>query len=407
MDIINLVIDLIKTFLDVIIGWYFWIPITLYSILTVFGVLFSSLLQNKPFIVGKNGVSIPSNFGIFSPLSPGHAKIKERGETPVGFLMNYGKHTYSGGPYGDLSDSINFKVTLGDGSTLMNVLPIPKPFLYFSQNKWFGIFDILLITHRYMWWFCKFIIYKLNGMIFAGIQPWQTIRIYKLEYLKLENGILVSKSNYSDHFRVMPFDVFVKIQSVETKDNVVLEVVFHLICQVDNPYLTAYEIPKNESWYNRISGLLAGKARDYYRVKDYHETLFGKTDLTNSIEEEMKVELPKIGMKATKITVFDQTVADENLMKALGAVAIAKAKSTARVVEAEGESKGLHLITKEVKEGGRQGELVYNKESTIRAISAAPQGALVSINTAKDSKEEDDAVRKGILVETRNSNKKK
>lgn len=398
---------------EVILGWYIYLPLTIYSIFAVFGLLFSSYLQNRPYVMDENGVATPNNFGVFTSLSPGQVKIIERGDTPVKFLMSFGGHSFQGGPYGDLSEEENYKIETKGKGGVMEVLPIPKFFKFGSNNWFFSLFDIMFVTHRYLWWICKVIIYIPNGMIFTGIPPWQKVRIYKLEYLKLEKGQLVTRSNYSDHFRAMPFDVYIKVPSVETNDNVVLEVTFHLICKVVNPWKTAYKVTKDEGWYNRINGLLAGQVRDYYREKTYDQTLSGKTDLIEKIvgktkdnTTEMKSQLNLIGIEIDKISVYDQSVLDKELMKSLGAVAIAKANATARGIEAEAEADAIKKIVEQVVHGGEQGNLVYRQESTIRAIEAAPEGALISINTTPNSSEEDGAVKKGILVETRKANKK-
>ncbi|MCB9811014.1 MAG: hypothetical protein H6779_04710 [Candidatus Nomurabacteria bacterium] len=413
--------------IEFLIIWYIKLPIYVIGGITVLAMIFAPYLKAEPYTKGEDGRIIPNEKkGWYIGFTPGLAVILVKDDRPVMFIMNYQGHTL-GVPKEDVSDlpdtlkaGKEYNVIPEDNYGITSIFPLPK----------WDIYMIPFFTVRYLWWLSKVIVFKTNSMIFAGPPPWRAPRIYKLDYLKLEKGEIVQSSGYSNHLRVMPFDVFVIVPIVETRDNVKMKVTIHIIAKVTNPWLAAFAVSPGESWYTRISSLTQGIARNFYMSKTYQETLMSehKTELSDALialgdQEKLKESLARgaeslnfksesgvpilreIGMYLEYAAIYDQDILDPKLAEALSAVAKAEADAKSRTTQAEAEAEATKRITEAIKT--EEGKMVYQRESTIRTVQAAPEGAIVSINTSgKDNKDEEaDTIRKAILLETKNRNK--
>jgi hypothetical protein len=408
-------------------GWYLVLPLSIFIPMLVAGFIFANKLQNTPYRLNEKGEAVPGPSGLFTSLPPGIVKIIVRGDTPLYFLMDYLNHLFqkdNPNIKSPTSEQMHrpedeFNVVTGGVSTISDIIPFPKIFTGITM-----ITDFLFIQIRILWWIWKVLIYKWSGVIFTGIPEWQTVRTYKLEYLKLKDGHLVNKSTYSDQFRVMKFDIYVQVPSVETRDNVKLEVIIHLVCRVRNPWLTAFGVPQSEGWYNRVSGVLSSVVRDYYKSTTYPKTLekedtlkltvalmaLGKYSDDTAAVDRVKVDnvmntglgtpIADIGMEVISAAIYNQSVADPELMKALGATAIATANATARKTEADAEAYANEKISSTMKDD-KNAQTVYEKEATIRTVQAAPKGSIVTIDTTKGH---GDTLLKAILSELKNKN---
>ncbi len=394
-----------------LMGWYLVFPLTLFFPALGIGWYFANKMQNVPYVI-EDGKAVPGPPGWFTSLPPGIVKIIVRGDTPLYFLMDFMNHKFEGdtskvstkpnriSSSGEVIDNETEYDVISGPAKMGDIIPFPKLFSGITI-----ITDWFFIQIRFLWWLWKVLIYKWSGVIFTGIPDWQKVRTYKLEYLKLEEGKLVTKSSYSDQFRVMEFDIYVKVPAVETNDNVMLDVTLHLICRVFNPWLTAFRVPQSEGWYNRISGLLSGETRNYYRGVTYQETLSQKTALVDKIKplgirKNKEGAITKIGIEIVSASVYNQSVVDPELMGALSAVAKATANSSSRKIDADAEAYANTSISDTM--SNPDARTVYEHEATIRAIKAAPRGAIITIDTTGGNNGNNDStILKGILAETR------
>ncbi len=429
-----------------VIGWYIVLPLVIFLPTLFGGFYFAGKMKNTPYVKDKEGNAIPGPSGLFTSLPPGIVKIIVRGDTPIYFLMDFLGHMFrkfKEEKTNDLEDDSDrpesdYQVVTGTTSRIRDILPFPR--IFFGTGI---VSDWFLFHIRILWWIWKVLIYKWSGLIFTGIPDWQTVRTYKLEYLKLKDGQLVTQSTYSDQFRVMKFDVYVKVPAVETKDNVKLEITIHLVCRVVNPWLTAFGVPQSEGWYNRISGILSSVVRDFYRKTEYQQTLSDTSRLTISMKslgeinptnkkkgtepeevkeetepeevkeetkEETKIDIgtpiADIGIEIISAAIYNQSIVSEDLAKSLSAIAVATADAKARSIGADAEAYANAKISSTMKDPNAQ--TVYDKEATIRTIKAAPKGAIVTIDTTGNNKNnEDSTILKGILSELRTKKENK
>lgn len=381
---------------NVAVGWYIIMPITLFILLFGGGFSFASHLQDTPYTKDEKGKVKQGQSGFFSKLSPGIVKISHRGGTPVAIHMHHEGWKYQGNE--KKVDGVNeidkvekiavdeehfFNIVKDENWSLSTVIPRPKFNL---------VYDLPFITYRYMWWWWKMAVFKTTGMLFTGIPHWQTLRDYPLQYMKIEAGTPTLKSNYSTEIRVRNFDTYFEVPSVETSNNVELIITVHLILKSVNPWLTAYGVSQNESWYNRILGVVTSQVRDYYRVLRYDETLKDKTGLITTIKEKAKDPLNLIGIKISNAYVYNQAIVSEKLKAALAKVAEAMADAQSRGIEAEAEAAALKVIVEEVQKDktGSIARYVYEKEAGIRLVGDLPSGSIVNIGMSGGSQSENE-----------------
>ncbi len=379
-------------------GWYVSFPLTIIVLWTLYAMAFAPKMQGKPY-KKIDGKAVPGKAGLYTLFEPGIIKVIVKGDTLVDILMRFPGRGFRKEIEGNLPPEDGYEIVEMKDRNILSLIHFPSPSLW----------DILIGPTRYFWWLSKVTVFKTNGRLFNGVPPWREVRTYELDYLKVEEGKLVTSVTRSNQFRALPFDVYIEVPDVETSDPIELRVVVYMIARVFNPWLAAFGPPPGESWYSRMSGLVSTVTTKFYRENSYQGVLKSVDGLIASIEElghtkfrnkdtkdlESERHFFNVGVEITYVSVFRQNPTDPKLVAALNA----KAEATA-LADATRE------ITSAIEDD--TGRLVYNREATIRTVKSAPEGAIVTIDTTgKAGGGDNDAVIKGILSELKKKNSNK
>lgn len=384
-----------------ILTYYILVPLALYFPLIILGPLVAKRLVNKPYIMDSEGVAQESNWGVFTNLIPGQVKILERNGRFIECIMKYPGHTFRGlKEDGIASNEAKFwEVVEAGNKPEFHPLTIPS----------FTLLDLLFGTYRYGWWFWKRAVYSLTGLVFTGIPPFQTVRIYPIEYFeesKTGGGKfeLIRKKNFSDHFRVQPFDFFVPIESADTADKVPMSITIGFVARIFNPWMAAYNADKN--WTTRVSNVVPSVVNDYTRSRPLDEILSGNDRGLNQAVLELgnrnttDAPFPRIGLTLELVTTPDRSIADPSVLnetqRKLADVAFAKVEAKARAIRAEGDADAIKKQAKAIKDGGEEGRLAARIDGLVRLAEAAGDRAIINIGDGGS-----DPFIKGIYAETK------
>lgn len=381
-------------------------------ILTLFGVapFVAKTLSNIPFyeVRDKDGNPkvIPGHAGFFTTLQPGQVKIIERGERFVKCIMRWPGYTFASIKDPTIEkEEEKWTITKSDNPD-QDAYPVPD--LFEGITRWM----IPFAPQTILWRLWKQYMYRFFGYVFTGIPPFQTVRIYPIEYFEEGTSsdgqyVLKRRSNRSDHYRVAVFYYPFPMDSADTANMIPAELAVGLTTQTVNPYKLAYKTDK--AWASRYVSIARSVVNDQTRVRAIEEIVGSSgnkdvkeelSEIYKDIKESIEKEIEDFGLKLLSVNTPSRKTADPAAIKQLGAPGFAAAAGKARVIEAEKEAEALALVAAAINNAGASGDLAAQIEGRIRTVSSAGDRAIVSIGDG-GAKNETDRMLKAILAELR------
>ncbi len=368
---------------------YVGIPILFFIPLFVAGPLVAKSLVNRPFYqYGPDEKDvIKSTFGFFTEVEPGQVKIVERGGRFIRCIMRYPGHTFRGYVVPELHqntaeywDVINTPDDCSDARAI--------------HRKW-RRYKFIYLPYHLLWYRWKIWVYTTTGTIFTGIAPWQTVRVYPIEYFRektTDTGEfeLERKKNFSDHFRAGNSDFFVAIGSADTLDKVPVKIVIGMVLRIQNPWVAAYD--NDQGWTARLYATIPSQVNDVTRNLPLDQVISGSNqDITNRVVELGREAAPgiaegplvKYGIVIEQATTPDRSVLPQDKMSTtqqqLAAVALARVAAAARKISAAAEANAALQMTRVMKAGGDHARFAAEIERDVRVAQAAGDRAIISI----------------------------
>ena len=401
-----------------ILSWYILIPIGIFLPLFVFGVFIAYSLQNKPFTM-IDGKATKSDFGFFTALLPGQVKIIIRGGSFIRPIMKTDGYTFKGlvdpsvskdnpSEYWEIVEIGKLDTNLK--KNVVSAYPVSSP----NDSFWLNIF---FITYRYPWWLWKRFILRFTGLVFTGIWPFQTVKIYPIRYFREttdDSGrkTLVEQNNYSDHYRLKPFDFIVPIESSDTKDFVPVKLTITFQGRISNPY-DVVTSTDGGNWSLRVFNHLPSKVNDYTRNREFKDVLTGEeTGLIDTINKLGADD----GIRGNKDSLFGQfglrianAATPDRSMKTTGLTpeekrflekSLSKVDAEVLVNLAQGAAEAMGIQITAIKEGGDIGTLVaqLKRDVDVATLVKDNTNAIVTIGTGgSNTNDEQLVILKSIL----------
>ena len=420
IDFYNLYGDIISVLINIdsiLLFWYIQLPAGIFFALFATGIFIARPLKNNPYSM-VDGVPVKNTFGFFTGLTPGQVKIIERDGNFIRCAMNYPGHTYRGlvseediqsntGPFWEV-------IPTPEGKEDASPIPFPKFNL---------LIDIIFVSYRYPWYWWKRFVRKYTGLVFTGIPPFQTIRLYPIEYHRESTDaggkfILTRNKNFSDFYNVKKFDVFVPIAASDTSDLLPLKVVVGFTAKVFNPWLAAYNTGAG-GWSTRVYRQVPSAVLDYTRKRDLIEVMTGEIGTNSKSKVPADVDKIKVynmtgladsvlelgvapsdnetldpskpvrkfhdfGIYISDVTIPERSIADESSLtatqiKLADAVFAARDKLTA-IIRAEGQAEANTLIAKAIAEQGDVGRLAAVLAGYGNIVKEAGNNAVINLS---------------------------
>lgn len=335
-----------------------------------------------------------SEFGFFTFVIPGQVKIIERGKRFIRCVMRYDDHTFFGVSKGGLEEGVRrneleyWDVIKSKKYNDEDFHPIP------DLGFWSWVNPI--------WWWARFI-YRLTGGVFTGIYPFQRVRTYqitRLEKVLKEDGTFEfrPKTDFSDHYRVAPTQLFVEVPEADTSDKIPVIVKKVQTVQVTNPYSTAYNT--DADWTTRFFTAAADAINAFTRSRSVDDVMSVTEGKGEAVFGEHVVK--RLNKKPTKtgkvshpvVSTFGLLVSESALLditptrptseaqERLADLAFARVDRAAREERGRGEAKAVEDMVLAATSRGQQGVDVFNQEANVRVAEAAGKsGGTVIVDT--------------------------
>ncbi len=378
----------ISPIMQILLGILLGIVVAI-GILWLISPLYAPALTNKP-VGGKR-----SGFHLFTFIEPGQVKLVERGGKLVRMIMATDGHKFHGSGAADTRWTIE---TCESDE---------------SNNPLTGIHPWLMPWARY--------VYKTTGAVFTGIYPFQQVREYKLERIKVrrkENAEkrTVGESNlqlevtedYSDHYRLREFLYPMHITGAETKDKIPLDIIGVGKMSVKNPYKSAYG---TDRWDAAVVNLTTNAVGETTKMLTIDQSLTAETkEDAEKISKAVLTISADLQVTGIEIGGFDvleiNPDLDEDGLKTLASEALAKQK--AKATREDGAARGdvIRSINKANQEAGELSIKTMEAEAMVRAAQAAGEGGGIVI-LSPSGNQATDPTQAAILAELRKLNQKK
>lgn len=345
-------------------------PAAIFLPLFVVGPLVARPLMNHPFYTEEGKVK-PSTFGFFTELQPGWIKIVERGKRFIRCIMRNPGHRFDNTKGVPVPDAWQVIETAGNEH---DTYPIHRNF------KWW---KCLYLPYHFLWYWWKIWVYSMTGMVFTGIPPFQTVRIYPIHYFRQASDSdgkarLIEKSNFTNYFSALPINFYVYVEGSDTKDKLPVTLLILCVIRIINPYKAAYY---TDGWPTRFEALVKDAVNAYTREKSLDDILATRDQGLIEAVEALKSALADFGIELTKVSIPDRSIVTEEEMsvtqRKLAAVALAKPAADARVIQAQGEADALATMAKAIEDGGDAARLAMMTEARVRVATAAGDRAVV------------------------------
>lgn len=329
-----------------------------------------------------------SDFGFFTFLEPGRAKIIERGKRFIWIIMHLAEHTFNGQlPGSNLTPrQPAYWQVVESPDSKSSLHPIPPPW-----RKWRGwrFFRWLLYSPiSLIWWGWKRWTYHWTGGIFTGFYPFQRVRVYPLEHFEKTTAgtaggkkgeiTLKRRLNWSDEYRVADFQFPLFVPASDTKDLNRLSILTEPVCRVINPYQTAYN--SDDDWGKRLLAIISSQLTAFMRHQQLENVLAAEDAVQAGMLEAEIIKVGKEEGQATRIgiTIINAPILDISATSAaveerLGDVGLARMDRDARKIRAEGEAEPVRQMGKALKEFP-EGAIVPQIEGQVRTAQAAVSG---------------------------------
>lgn len=331
----------------------------------------TNLLTNDP--------NNPS-WSCFTFLEPGRAKIIERGQRFKRVIMRRPGYSLQG----ELKDN-DLKPNNPDYWKVVRTPlgeedshPIPL-----SLKK--GELDLI--------WYWSRLIYDITGSIFTGFEPYQGVRRSKFkrqEKVPTEEGGYKFEivDDYTDHYRVEDFQVFIKVVNAETSDQAPLSYDLGPIMRVVNAYEAAYE---SDDWLNQFLTELADGINRLTRALTREQIMSETGEFRaaySRMEETLAEKAIDFGIDLRSMPLLDVEVTNPELRNALTKISEAQAKkraakhkAEARRIEGQGEADAQAAIAASAQKHGTAGMAVIAAQRDIQvAQAAAAKGSTIILN---------------------------
>lgn len=389
----------------IILSWYILIPIGVFLTLFVLGIFIAYSLQNKPYTM-VDGKAVKSDFGFFTALLPGQVKVIIRGGSFIRPIMKTDGFTFKG-----LVDS---SISIDNPSDYWEIVEIKKldddlkknavsayPVSFPEDEFWLNIF---FITYRYPWWLWKRFILRFTGLVFTGIWPFQTVKIYPIRYFRETTSAdskktLIEKNNFSDHYRLKPFDFIVPIESSDTKDFVPIKLTVAFQGIISNPYDVVTTTDAGD-WSARVFNFLPSKVNDYTRDQHIADVLVGaETGLittVNELGEDAGIRgkddslFGRFGLRILNSATPDRSMKTTGLTpeeKRFQELALSKVDSQVQENLAQGAAKAISIQIEAVEKGGDIGKLVAQLKRDVDVVKEIKDNtnAIITIGTGSNA----------------------
>lgn len=340
--------------------------------------LYIHLLVNHP------GEDTKSGFHLFTMPEEGKVKQVVRGDVLVRMIM-----LYSGRRFARLGER--------SGASYWEIID-KKP----GEAEESPLADIHWFLKPWAWY-----VYMLTGAVYTGIYPFQTVREYRFERIKMHrqeqeptkpkdatkesddtltkgnNVSLVVEEDMSDHFRTRQFLFPFRIVSADTKDKIPVEILGVIKAHVTNPFKTAFG---TDRWDHQLVNMTTNAITNYTRTTPIDEILTAKdSDDAKRINEavtKITEDEDIYGIEIDGVDILDITAnVNETDRSALQAEGIARQLGKATVIDGQSRAQSLAAINEVVDKGGNNALEALRIEGLVRAAKEAQGGTvLLGIN---------------------------
>ncbi|MCA9357092.1 hypothetical protein H6784_05255 [Candidatus Nomurabacteria bacterium] len=335
----------------------------------------------------------PDNFGIFTKIEDGRAMVKIIGQTFLTAFMQAPGLSFRG----------HHEPLLKRNEKYWDVIDTPpgkKDSDPLSEYRWFNWKTIFFGPYQTAWRLWEAATHKWLGLVFVGIWPIVTLRIYPMEYFeeaKTSAGEfnLKRRLDYSNHYRVFDFQVFVPMDSLDTKNMIPVKMVISEIMRVVNVYKIAFRSDNN--WISRLFARIPSFVNEVTNKITVQEIIAstGETLLTEKIQPglEALADADKGGpiyamglhFAPNALSIPDRSVRNKEDELRLGEVARAEIDREARMRRADGDAYAIEKSNQAIAAGDPTiGLEVARIDGQVRQAEAAGKsgGTVIVGNTA-------------------------
>lgn len=296
----------------------------------------------------------PSRKGFFTYLEPGQSKIIiRRGGSYIRAVMDYVSRKFVGeSPNAFTPDMEEYydvqKTPVGERSS--HPIPFPAP----KTNGWLLLW-VLYAPASIIWWAWKLVTYLATGALWAGIEYYRTILIYKYPRSKQYTETYVDEQarpqtrenlkptwDYSDHLRVANFPFAVGVPEADTANMVPVRAMFNVIGHVTNPVRTAFSTDNRwpMMYYNTIANAIseAIRHRPVDQVTAARDPATANALVQDILERLQLVTEGLVGIKVEEVQYIDVSTVDKEHSDALARLATAQVERDAEVALADGDN---------------------------------------------------------------------
>lgn len=333
----------------------------------------------------------PDNFGIFTNIEDGRAMVKIIGQTFLTAFMQAPGLSFRGHHEPLQKREEGYWDVIGTPAGKKDSNPL-------SEYRWLNWKTIFFGPYQTAWRLWEVATYKWLGLVFVGIWPIVTLRIYPMEYFeeaKTAEGEFDVKRrlNYSNHYRVFDFQLFVPMDSLDTKNMIPVKMVISEIMRVVNVYRIAFRSDNN--WMSRLFARIPSIINEVTNKYGVEDIIASSNDipLTKLIQPKLEAltdpggPLHAMGLcfAPHALSVPDRSVKNKEDENRLGEVARAEVDRKAREKRADGDAYAVRKSNEAIAAGDTAiGLEVARIDGQVRQAEAAGKagGTVIIGNTA-------------------------
>lgn len=373
--------------------WYFeGFPFIYYVVTIIAAALFGLFVVGLtiPFyvhlLVNTPGRTTKSGFHLFTYPEEGKVKLVVKGDTLERMIMLYAEHCFA--RIGERTSPSYWEIRPTKGYVAkIDGVDVPQPDMP-EEDPLEGIS-----------WFFKplaWYVFQITGAVYTGIYPFQKVREYSFERIKMHrqeivgdesdvsgnrgsNISLVVEEDQSDHFRTRQFLYPFRIVSADTKDKIPVEILGVIKAHVTNPHRAAFG---TDRWDHQLVNMTTNALTNFTRSTPIDDVLTSNkpedaqriNNAVLGISEDQKM----YGIQIDGVDIIDITanVNDVDRSK-LQAEGLARQVGKATVLEGQSRADAVHAMNKVTKKGGAHALEVMRIEGLVRAAEAAQAGTVI------------------------------
>lgn len=201
----------------------------------------------------------------------------------------------------------------------------------------------------------------VGGLFFKGFWPFFSLHEYHLVWMsKKADGKFVTSDEHITHIRLNDDNYFKKLEAVEDRNLVQLDIWIYAKIKIVNPYLSQFRI---EKWLENTLHIIAKSYREMVAEEDWEEIMKEKEKYGTSwwLQAQAKICDPKgedlerrYGIRVLTVQIDTITPLGE-VLKVMNAEYMAKKRKNATVVDADAESMAIQKVFDRVKSYGELG----------------------------------------------------